>query len=291
MKTERRQELRSNDLARMLEEAGEFLRKWSSYLVGGAAVVVVVIAFAAYRAKAAEQQLRDAWAGLGEIQRSSFFTQSREKRTDAEIKRGFERLGELADGAMSDDLMFEALTSQAQIAMELSTMGGTGSDPVYLDRAEQAYNALRDRLPENPLAVATALNGMVSVEADRFVVDGDPTCKERARKVLEQLRDDPRFANTPFQTSALARLNRLDEVFRRVELAPAPQPMPLMPVEGPPAPSTTTQAPLTPGGPRAERVPAKKPVDVHAEPGMSREIDPAYLESLAKPGSDEKGND
>ena len=65
MKTERRQELRSNDLARMLEESGEFLRKWSSYLIGGAAVVVVVIAFAAYRAKAAEQQLRDAWAGLG----------------------------------------------------------------------------------------------------------------------------------------------------------------------------------------------------------------------------------
>ena|GEM_PF-1587452 len=295
MKTERRQELRSNDLARMLEDAGEFLRKWSSYIVGGVVVVVVVVAFAAYRAKATDQQLRDAWVSLTDIQQSSFLTQLGEKRTDAEINRGFERLRELADGAMSDALVFEALASQAQIAMRLSAMTDTGADPVYLDRAEQAYNALRNRLPDNPLAVATVLNGMVSVEADRFVLDGDPARKERTRTILEQLRDDPRFANGPFQASALARLNRLDEVFRPVELAPAPQPASLIPVEGPPAPPKTTQTPLTRSAPNLQRVPigaqAEEPVDVSAEPGMSMETDPAYLEDAAKPGSDEKSND
>ena len=46
MKAERRQELKTNDLAQMIEDARQFFRNWGSYLVGGVAVIVLVVAFA-----------------------------------------------------------------------------------------------------------------------------------------------------------------------------------------------------------------------------------------------------
>ncbi|MCP4590252.1 MAG: hypothetical protein GY842_05890 [bacterium] len=234
MKTERRQELRSNDLARILDDSREFLRAWGSYLVGGIVIVVVLVAFVAYRSRAAGQDLRDSWDRLREARQKSFLTQSGEKRTDAEINSGFESLDQLAEGVTDGDLLFEVLVTQAQVAVQLSRMGPGGTDSGYLDRAENAYVKLRDRLAANPLAVATALDGLVAVEADRFVADSDPAHKENARRDLERLRDDSRFANTPFQRAALDRLNRLDEVFRPVELVAA-QPPVIRPVEeGPP---------------------------------------------------------
>ncbi|MFH0981231.1 MAG: hypothetical protein V2A79_06815 [Planctomycetota bacterium] len=274
MKTERRQELKTNELAVMLEAAREFFRKWGSYLLGAVVVIILGIAFVAYRAKAAEQQLSDAWQSLSKIRQNSFLTQSGEKRTDAEIQRGLEGLQALADETKDVDLLFEILASRAQIAMQLSSRGNDGVDLVYLDEAERAYHTLKERLPNNPLAAAIALNGAANIEADRFVADGAPTHKENARDLLEQLRDDPRFANTPFQRSALDRLNRLDEVFRRVALAPAPKPMPMAPLEGPPAPTpepTITVSPTPPAGVDVKRVPAPPPREKPAPTGQGPE--------------------
>lgn len=190
--------------------------------------VFIVGAFVVSRAGTAEQELKDAWQSLEGIPQKSFFTQSNEKRTDAEINMGFERLQELADEAKDDNLVFEVLATEAVIAARLSMLSEEGADPVYLDKAEQAYSALKERLPGNSLAVGTALHGLVGVESDRFVLDGDSSHKEKVRKLLEQLRDDARFANTPFQRSALDRLNRLDDVFCKVTLAPAPKPIPTL---------------------------------------------------------------
>ena len=277
----------------MLQQGQEFFRQWGSYVVGAAVMVILVIAFVAYRSKATEQETADAWKSLGEIQRRSFLTQSGEKRTDAEIRMGFEGMQKVADQAQDSDLVFEALSRQALIAMRLSTMGERGADPVYLDRAEQVLNALKERLPDNALAVASALHGLAAIEADRFVVDGDSSRKERARKVLEQLRDDPRFANTPFQTSALDRLNRLDEVFSKVEFAPAPEPVALTPFEGPPVPPTGASP--AEGEVKLKRVPAPAPAEApaDADPESEETAEPSPLppSDAAEPNADEPGSD
>jgi len=300
MKTERRQELKTNDLAQMIDDGREFFRKWGSFVVGGVAVIVLVVAFALYQTRAAEQELDDAWRSLSEIQLKSFFTQSGQKRTDAEISMGFEGLQELAAETKDPGLAFETLASQTMIAMRLSRMGQGGVDPRYLDTAEQACNALKDQLPDDVLAVATALNGLINVEADRFVLDGDPSRKEKARELLETLRDDSRFANTPFQTAALERLNRLDEVFRWTVLAPAPAPAPkpalkpLVPLDGPPLP------PVSPTGRSAnvKKIPApapakqpEEPADTAPEANEEADVPPAASEDTAEPESDEKGSE
>lgn len=247
MKAERRQELRTNELAQWIEQGRTVMRTWGSYIVGGIVVVVLIIAFVAYRASAANQEISDAWQNLREMPAKYFFTAAREKQSDDQIKAGFDGLRRLADTAKSPDLVFEALANEAQIAIQLSKMGSGGVDPVYLTKAEEAYTALKTRLADNPLAVATALNGAVAIEADRFVVDGSLAHKENARRLLEQLKSDARFANTPFQTAALDRLNRLDAMFTKVELAPAPPappPVALTPSDGK---SPETAIPISPG--------------------------------------------
>jgi hypothetical protein len=294
MKAERRQELRTNELAQMLEQARQVMRTWGSYIVGGVVVVVLVIAFVAYRAAAADQALSDAWQNLREMQGKYFFTQTSEKRTDAEIATGFEGLQRVADAAKTPDLAFEALANQAQIAMQLSGMTPGGVDANYLDRAEQAYNALKIRMPDNPLAVALALDGAARIEADRFVLDADPAHKDKARRFLEQLRDDPRFAHTPFQTAALAHLNRLDDMFREVKLAPAPVPVTLTPLEGPPAPegpaasapSSDVQIRKLPGPP-----PGVKPIQIGKEPKPAAEPGPAPPPPASEPKADQQSSE
>lgn len=301
MKTQRRQELRTNELAQMLDEAREFFQRWGSYVVGGVLVVVVLVALIVYRAKAAEQALSDAWTQLSELQRNAFFTQSREKRRDDEIELGFTGLEELAAQAKDPALVFEALSSKGRIAEQLSMMAEAGVDAHYLDEAEEAYQVLRDRLPENALAVAVALTGLVNVEADRFVLDGDPSRKDEARRMLEQLAGEPRFNLTPFQMAAADRLNQLDAVFRPVELAPAPEPEPVAtaPLMGPPAPLEGPPAPGQPAlradglvevkrlpGPPPGLAPAAEEAPLDEESGFT----PAAPEDLAEPESDEDGD-
>ena len=298
MKAERRQELKTNELAQMIEDVRRFFRNWGSYVVGGAVVIVVLIAFTVYQAKAGKQELNDAWQTLRDTQRTSFFTQSGEKRTDAEITAGFEGFQDLAAAAQDPDLVFEALAAQAMIALHLSGMGDGGVDSRYLDTAEQACNALKDRLPDNALAVATALNGLVNVQADRFVVDGDASRKEKAREMLETLRDDSRFANTPFQMSALERLNSLDDVFRRRVLAPAPAPEPVPAtatrLEGPPVPSRAVLPPAGGGTDSDAPAPAagEEPADMSPAPEEQKPADVApAAEDAAGPGDDQESGD
>lgn len=286
MKTERRQELRTNDLAHFLAQGRDYLQTWGSYIMAVVVVVVVVIAFVAYRAKAEAQESSDAWNSLTEVQKKFFLTQSGEKRTNAEINTGFEELEKLANGAKNADLLFESLASKVRVAMRLSAMGNGGVDSVYLDKAEQACNALKDRLPDNSLAVATALNSMVSVEADRFVLDGDLSRKDRVRVILEQLRDDSRFANTPFQRSALDRLNRLDEVFRPVVLAPAPVPtLPpsleaILPVAKPaPGKVEVKRVPAPPQPKRLDEQPANTDTGSEEEVDSTPDVPPGETDS------------
>ena len=222
MKSERKQELKTNDLAFMLTQGREWLRAWGSYLAAAVVVIVMIVAFRSYRTTAAEQEIVGAWDKLEEVVSTSFFTQSQQKRTDLEIDGGFEELQKIADTAKDEGLIFDALQTQASVALSLGTMDGV-IDPAYLDKAEKAYDALKSRLPNNPLAVAVAMNGAIAVESSRFVLDGDQSRKDKVRKVLQSMRDDSRFANTPYQTSAMERLNRLDDVFRQVVLAPAPE--------------------------------------------------------------------
>jgi hypothetical protein len=263
MKAERRQELKTNELAQMLEDSREFFREWGSYIVGGVVIIGLVVAFAVYRAKASEEQLTEAWKSLQTI---SLFDAKGEKKSDEEVRQGFARLQELAAGDRGPDFIFEVLSTQAQSAVRLATASKEGLDTMWLDKAADAYEAMRTRLPDNRLAVAMALNGLADIEADRFVVDGDINRKSTALGLLEKLKDDPRFNGTPFQRAALERINKLDEVFRRVEFAAAPAPITV-----PVAPDLPT--PLLPPGFVPEPAPAPTPPPVEAPPVEAPPVD------------------
>ena len=213
MKTTRRQDLKSNELAQFLEDAREFFRTYGNYVVGAVAVVALVLLGYVYMARSAAQALADATQQM----RSLPFD------TDQEVRDSVAKLRQLAAENEDEGFAIDALRRRAGMAMNRAHAAADGTPSrEFLDMARAAFEEMLQRHPDRALDVGAALIGLATIEEDLFILDDDLAHKEAARRFLEQVRDDQDLNGTPFQTIALERLNALDETFVQVVMVEKP---------------------------------------------------------------------
>ncbi len=213
MKTERKQELRTNELGAFLLDANDWAKKNSTQVFGGIVVVlVVVIAFRMFQSSRTESR-NAAASSIGGL---SF-------ETPEEIGTSFADLDDAINSTSDRSVRLTALVRKGAVAMSL--VGRDGFNPQYLDRAEEAYKEILNDYTNSMPALGAALSSLATIEESRFVQDQDKSRRTTAENYLTRLQNGPMFKGTPFQTVAAERLLNLDEVFKTVEIAPAPPAM------------------------------------------------------------------
>ncbi|MCH7525841.1 MAG: hypothetical protein IID39_00250 [Planctomycetes bacterium] len=232
MKTERRHELKTNELGAFVLEVNDWL-KGHGTLVGVAVVVVVVVVFGATYARRSQTSAQEsAWRTLSQLTFDAIQADS-----------SFQQVDQLIAETKDPDLKMDALMRKGEGAMSLALLQSGGFHPEFLDQAESAYRTLRDEFPERAPVVGLALSGLATIEECRFVVDNDPAHRETAKGYLERLQNDALFKGTPFQTDATQRLLNLEKTFEIIELATsAPDgavPATPVPIAPAPAPAQT----------------------------------------------------
>jgi hypothetical protein len=257
MKTKRRQELKTNDLAQAIEEMGKSLKDWGIYLVGALAVVGIAWVISTYRSGARADFTSQGYIDLDAATRAAL---DPEAGTDADIEQAFATIGELKSQVDSVSFKLDALVRQANMALALAESGEGGIDATYLSKARAAYQEIIDNYSDRDLYRGRALFGLFQVEANEFAVDGDPQHRDQAVKYLERLRDDSQFTGMPFQTVAVDLLNDLDSVFTSVTFPKAPAtampPAAIPPTALPPTALPPTALPPTVPTPATEGTPA-----------------------------------
>ncbi len=232
MKTERRHELKTNELGAFVLEVNDWLRGHAA-LVGVAVVVVAVVVLGATYARRSQTSAQEAaWRTLSQL---TFDV--------VQADSSFQQVDQLLAETKDPDLRMDALMRKGEGAMSLVLLQSGGFHPEFLDQAESAYRALRDEFPERAPVVGLALSGLATIEECRFVVDNDPAHRETAKGYLERLQNDALFKGMPFQTDATQRLLNLERTFEIIELvASAPDaavPATLVPIAPAPAPAQT----------------------------------------------------
>lgn len=229
MKTGRRQELRANELQRLLSDAGAFFRRNGSYVVIGLVLVGGVFGRRWYVNNRSDAALNAAYGQLLSLSLT----------TDDECRESIERLKELASEIQQDEFSLEALSNRAFIASSRLISAASGEVQMeFVAEAREAYAEIIERYSDRALEYGTALMGQAILEQTLFVADQDPAHRDRAREYLQRIVDDVRLQLTPLTTLASERLNALDEVFQPVTLAVRPTP--------PVVPATTMSTPTEP---------------------------------------------
>ncbi len=219
MKTERRHELRTNDLSAFLMDANDWLKRHSTQI--GTVVVIVAVVLVAYILvqRSRRSSTDAAWQTM---QGLSF--------APAEAEGAFATLDDLIADSPNRNFKMTALLRKAQNAITLALAREGGFRPKFLDEAEEAYQSLLEGYSDRMVVAATALRGLAIVEESRFAVDNDLRHRAKAEEYLKQLVNEPRFKGTPFQTEAARRLQEYDKIFQVVAMA-EPEPEPPAPLE------------------------------------------------------------
>jgi len=227
MKAERRHELKENELAQALGDLATYVRTHGTRLVlivGGAVAALLVGWY--YVSSRSEAASRD-WQRYTEL--LSTQDQLGLEGTVGEFR-------EIGDNASKDALAMHALARAGHNALTLALQAPTASDAQrYTREAEEAFNELLRRFRGKPIARGVALSGLALAAENRFIVDGDASQKEVARRHLESIKNDPELNATPMQSQAISRLNILDDIFKPVTFDP-----PRLPPKPAAAPSEAT---------------------------------------------------
>jgi hypothetical protein len=208
MKAERRHELRENDLVHALTAARDYLEENGSRLGLIAVGVIIVIAVALAYTKSRAAAMEDVWKRRGQLK----FTELEEGRKSLEILR------ELTVGVSDRTFVMDSLMDQGRQALSLAQAVPDPPGPELNEFARRAFEELLAEFPDNPVAVGVGRLGLVTVEQNAFVIDGDLGHKETARDLLTSIIQDDRLDGLPVQTVAIQRRESLDESFTRVTL-------------------------------------------------------------------------
>lgn len=207
MKTQRRHDLKENDLVHAMQTGRDYLDKNGRRL--GLAVVVVsaVIAVTALSVRSQTSANQDRWRQLNEL---AFDTteSGRDSMTT---------LGELIKEASDPQFERKCLVLQGQQSLKLALKVPAPPDSDFNEGARQAFTALLEaRFADHPMSFALAHLGLATVEENGFILDAGAAHKEEARKHLALVADDARFDLLPFKRMAKDRLDGLDQTFTQV---------------------------------------------------------------------------
>lgn len=216
MKSERRHELKENDLAHVLSVMRDYLDK-----NGGRIGLLILIVFGSlavitFTVRGRAAALEDVWRRRSEL---TF--------DDVEMgKQSLESLKAMTNEVSDNRFVMDSLIDYTRQALRLAMEAPDSPDSELNNMARSGLVELLDRFPDNPLAAGVALHGLATVEQNSFVIDFSLRHKENARKHLQQIIDTKFLHTTPFHQLAVSRISMLDDVFTEVKLESPPLPEP-----------------------------------------------------------------
>lgn len=227
MKTARRQELRTNELAQQIDQVGEYVRQnaptFTAVVVGAAVVFGGIYWYVKHR----QNELMDAWRTLGQ----------RAILTDK--GPAIESYKEVARRNLEPRLTLRAWLKVGETALMENVKSGKGSGKApsqdMLKDAEEAYAIVLASPNADGVAVGEAMIGMGVIAENR----GDIA---KAKEWYRKAADDARVKSTPLPVEAEHRYALADRWAAIVEFPPPPAPpAPLLP-EATSAPASTQSA-------------------------------------------------
>jgi len=231
MKSERRHELKENDLAHALESVKLYLDehgKRVGLIVVGCAAVIITITLSV---RAGAASMEDRW------RRKTQLTYT----TPDECKQSLAILETLIADSSDEQFNLAALMDQGMHGLRLAQDVELPPDKDLNDIAARAFQQLLQQFSHNKLAVGAAHAGLATVAENRYVLEGDIKLKEEARRHLQAILDTPSLATLPFHKISRERLAALDRTFTPVRFVAAPE----KPIEeaAPEQPKTITITP------------------------------------------------
>lgn len=206
MKAERRHELRENDLAAALEASREYLQKNGTRIAVAAIIVVVVVTAVSFTVRSRAAALEDIWRRKAQLTFDDPQT----------AKTSLKALASMTAGADDTHFVFTSLVDQARTALNMSQQVPLPPDRELNEAARGALNELLRRFPDHPIALGIGHNGLATVAANDFVLDGDLAHRTEAETHLKAILDNARLDGLPFKQAAAARVAALDQTFTRV---------------------------------------------------------------------------
>jgi len=203
MKSSRRRELKTSDLAVQLEQAKEFFNKYGSQIAAVAVLIVVVVVVGLYLRASGQATRQQGWTQLGQVLAGPGMTETMNLEQLA-TEAGDPNLAAIAWKLHGDQLLREL----------------ADADPIrrdsLADRAARAYKEVLDKHNDHWIAAAGALIGL-------GVLAEDMGRWSEAGKYYQQLLADDRFVDTTFAKVAQQRFDALDELSKPV-IFPSSQP-------------------------------------------------------------------
>jgi len=221
MKADRRHELKENDLMLALDGARKYLDLHGKQIGLIAVGILVVFGAVSFGLRSRAAAVEDVWRRRNQLTFESLDVGKKSLETLAGITR------EVTD----PEFVLASLMDQGRQALRLAQQVPFPPDRELNQMAREAFDQMRSRFGDNPLAVGVALTGLATVEENEFVLDGDLAHKEKARAHLNAIVGNPKLNALPFQQLALDRLKLLDATFTKVTVEPPPPPPP--PIEAP----------------------------------------------------------
>lgn len=219
MKTKRRQELKSNDLAQMIDDLRNSFSQWGVYVLVGVAVVLVVFAITTSIKSARSAQVDNAYE---ELVASSQIAPGGIRRSGQDMLQSLEKMKRLAEESSNLEFRLDALSRRSEMGLALAMSDPEGPKMDFLESAKEAFETIIADYPDRKIYVGRAHHGLFQVAATMFAIDGDVSHKAEALKHLEAIRDDAAYAQTPLMVAALDRINELDSLFVPVTFPKAP---------------------------------------------------------------------
>lgn len=217
MKSERRHELRENDLAHALTVTRDFFEQHSKQITMVAVGALALFAISTFVMRSRDESRDDIWRQKNALNFEG--TQEGPKAVD--------QLLSLVEKTSDTRFAMDGLVEAGRQALRLSREAPFPPDRELNNKARRAFEALLARFPRQALPAGVALAGLATVEENEFVLDHNPAHKDKAKELLTRLSSDPLFQGMPYQRIALDRLKSLDSVFQVTEfMPPAPPPPP-----------------------------------------------------------------
>ncbi|HOB75682.1 MAG TPA: hypothetical protein PKG54_14285 [Phycisphaerae bacterium] len=184
MKQSRRQELKTNELSVFLQQLYASASRNANYIIGGAVVVVAVLAIALYVQHRRTQAREMAWKSFQELRAESVVEKPElleQARAMAEQQRGKGELGyrtaELAADMAYELAMSPKMASERAKRLEL------------LRDARQRYQGLLDLASDNPVMAEGPRYNLAKIE-ETLLVMGEST-PDKVRSHYQELLKNP----------------------------------------------------------------------------------------------------
>ncbi len=235
MKSERRHELKENDLIHYVAQAKQYVGENGGRLFLGAVVVVAVIAVTTISLGSRAAAREEVW----QRKNSLVFD------TPETARESIKTLREITAGTTDRNFILSSLLEQGQYALTAAQQVEMAPDSELNEMARMAFNDILTKFPKSTLAVGSAHCGLATVEENAFSLDRDEAHKESGRRHLQAVLDDSAMQGFPPYRLAQDRLARLDDIFSVIRFAAAPAEAPTndLPFA---APSTAIEAKKVP---------------------------------------------